>query len=194
MSKSKKIGNKGEMKVASVLSCLPSSNFRLYNNVMLKTGRGTTQIDHLLISDRGIFVIETKAHKGVVFGNANLKYWTQCLYGKGGVIRKYKYYSPYWQNRSHLKSVMQHLRTNWVCGIICFTSDNVNLSSVNCESVTKIENLYNLICSIYNGLSFADYNFYDMCQRLERENIQSAYYDRKHVSYVKSLSSNRGGG
>lgn len=188
MNNSKKIGNDGERQVASVLSCLPSSNFKLYNNVMFKTRRGTTQIDHILVSDKCIFVIETKAHKGMIFGDANSKYWTQCLYGKGRVINKYKFYSPYWQNKSHLKNVIYHLKTGWVCGIVCFTSDSVDLSHVNCESVTKIEYLYNLVCNIYNRLSFADYNFYEVCQRLEKENIQSAYYDRKHVNYVKSLS------
>lgn len=79
MSSSKRVGNDGEKKVADILSRLPSSNFKLYNNVMLKTKSGTTQIDHILVTDRGIFIVETKAIKGMIFGDARSKYWTQCL-------------------------------------------------------------------------------------------------------------------
>ena len=43
MNNSKKIGNEGERQVANVLSCLPVSNFKLYNNVMFKTKRGTRE-------------------------------------------------------------------------------------------------------------------------------------------------------
>ena len=92
MKSAKKIGNDGEKKVETALSTLPKDNFRLFNNVLIKTKGGTTQIDHLLVSTRGVFVIETKAHKGKIFGNATSKYWTQCLFGKGKVVNKYSFY------------------------------------------------------------------------------------------------------
>lgn len=188
MSSSKRIGNDGEKKVADILSRLPSSNFKLYNNVMLKTKSGTTQIDHILVTDRGIFIIETKAIKGMIFGDAHSKYWTQCLYGKGKSIMKHSFYNPYWQNRGHIKNLIYHLKTTWVCGVVCFTSDNVDLSHVDCSCITKLNCLYNVICRIYQNSPPADYNLYEMCKRLESVNIQSTYYDRKHVDYVKSLS------
>ena len=43
MNNSKKIGNEGERQVANVLSYFPISDFKLYNNVMFKTRRGTRE-------------------------------------------------------------------------------------------------------------------------------------------------------
>lgn len=192
MNNSKKIGNAGERQVASQLITLPSDNFRLFNNVMLKTSGGTTQIDHLLITSRGIFVIETKAHKGKIFGDFNSKYWTQCLYGKHKTINKFSFYSPYKQNQGHIRNVIKSLNTCSVCGIICFTSEDVDLSSVSCESVVHISLLYQVVCNIFMDAGRADYIFEDMCNKVSKLNIQSSYFDKKHVNYVKRLSKERG--
>lgn len=188
MENSKKIGNEGERLVSQVLSKLPASNFKLYNNVMFKHKSYTTQIDHLLVSTRGIFIIETKAHKGMIFGDTHSKYWTQCLYGKGGQINKYKFYSPYLQNIAHYNSAYYQLNEREISCIICFTSDSVDLSNVNCGFVTHISNLYNIIVSTFNNSPTVDYNFYDMCKKVERLNVQSSYYDRKHIKYVNKLN------
>lgn len=184
----KKIGNQGEALVSSVLSQFPSSNFRLFNNVMFRTKGGTTQIDHLLVSDRGIFVIETKVRKGWIVGQSDWKYWTQNLYYRGVLKNSYKFYSPYLQNRGHLKSVMETLQTRSICGVVCFVGDSLNLTYVNCESVTHIKYLSQLVWSVYYSAPQADYNFYEMCRKVSEMNIQSAYFDRKHVQYVKDLT------
>lgn len=65
-------GNEAEKGVADILYSLGSA-YNVFNNVMLKTGKGTTQIDHVVISRYGIFVIETKSHKGTIFGDCNSK-------------------------------------------------------------------------------------------------------------------------
>ena len=69
-----------------------------------------------------------------------------------------------------------------------FNSENVNLSSVVCESVTSISCLYKVIYNIFVNSPIADYNFNEMCKRIESLNIQNSYQDRKHVKYVESLS------
>lgn len=38
------------------------------NNITLPTVNGTTQIDHVIVSQYGMFVIETKNMKGWIFG------------------------------------------------------------------------------------------------------------------------------
>lgn len=53
------------------------------NNVTLPKNNGmTTQIDHIIVSVFGIFVIETKNYKGWIFGNEKQEKWTQVI--KGG--------------------------------------------------------------------------------------------------------------
>lgn len=52
-------GRLGESKVSNILKRL-SDEYFVINDLLLKTSRGTTQIDHVVISKYGIFVIETK--------------------------------------------------------------------------------------------------------------------------------------
>ena len=52
-------GRLGESKVSNILKRL-SDEYFVINDLLLKTSRGTTQIDHVVISKYGIFVIETR--------------------------------------------------------------------------------------------------------------------------------------
>ena len=53
-------GYLGEKAVVAALSGLPEGQYKILNDVMLQTEHGTTQIDHIVVSVYGIFVIETK--------------------------------------------------------------------------------------------------------------------------------------
>ena len=51
----------GEFQVNLLLKLfLPKDTYHLLKNVTLPTDDGTTQIDHVLVSKYGVFVIETK--------------------------------------------------------------------------------------------------------------------------------------
>jgi len=82
------------------MSSFPSNTFHLLNNVTLPIANGTTQIDHVLVSTRGIFVIETKHYSGWIFGSANSRNWTQVIYKV-----KNSFQNPLRQNHLHLKTV-----------------------------------------------------------------------------------------
>lgn len=58
---------------------LPRDEYTIYWNVTLPTPDGTTQIDHIVVSPYGIFVIETKAYGGWIFGDRRQKQWTQTF-------------------------------------------------------------------------------------------------------------------
>lgn len=73
MSSPKNIGKFGETRVAIRLDLFPKGYITI-NDVLLPTKRGTTQIDHLVISQYGIFVIETKNYKGWISGHENSEY------------------------------------------------------------------------------------------------------------------------
>lgn len=93
--------NLGERLVRNALiASFPSNNFHLLSNVTLPIANGTTQIDHVLVSTRGIFIIETKHYSGWIFGNANSPNWTQVLYKI-----KNSFQNPLRQNHLHLKTV-----------------------------------------------------------------------------------------
>jgi hypothetical protein len=62
------LGIIGEKSVASFLSALDSKKYLLINDLMIKNEVRTSQIDHVVISNYGIFVIETKNYEGWIMG------------------------------------------------------------------------------------------------------------------------------
>ena len=56
---------------------LDKEKYQLIKNVTLPTEDGSTQIDHIIVSEFGVFVVETKNMKGWIFGGPNQKTWTQ---------------------------------------------------------------------------------------------------------------------
>lgn len=81
-----------------------SPNFHLLNNVTIPFQDGTTQIDQILVSTRGIFVIEVKHYSGWIFGNENSSQWTQTIYRINN-----KFQNPIHQNFRHVKAIQQLL-------------------------------------------------------------------------------------
>ena len=87
----------GEYGVARKLRRLNKNDYKVYNDIYLKNKWISKQIDHLIISIYGVFVIETKNYKGWIFGNESSKYWTQTLFNK-----KFEIYNPIIQSWSHI--------------------------------------------------------------------------------------------
>ena len=78
--------------------------YRSINNVTIPTSNGTTQIDHVIVSRYGIFVIEAKNMKGWIFGDEKSPKWTQSLMGQ-----KYRFQNPLHQNFRHTKALSEFL-------------------------------------------------------------------------------------
>lgn len=97
-------GKFGEMRVAAKLSRLPGQEYKVINDLMLQSGGHSTQIDHIVISVYGIFVIETKNYKGWIYGGENSEFWTQNIYGHKSQLR-----NPLWQNQGHIKAIIRLL-------------------------------------------------------------------------------------
>jgi hypothetical protein len=60
----------GELQVRTVARLmLDRETYQALHNVTLRTRDGTTQIDHVIVSPYGVFVIETKNMRGWIFGS-----------------------------------------------------------------------------------------------------------------------------
>ncbi|MCK9186908.1 NERD domain-containing protein [Candidatus Gracilibacteria bacterium] len=96
------IGRSGEKFVSRKLHHLDPTHYRILNDLMLPSdgNSSATQIDHVVVSNFGIFCIETKAYKGWIFGNANQEHWTQVIFRF-----KDRFYNPLRQNFAHVKAV-----------------------------------------------------------------------------------------
>jgi len=96
-------GENGERYMSRELHKLDPHHYTTINNMCLPSSGNTeiTQIDHIVISTYGIFIIETKSHRGYIFGSAKGKYWTQVL----GYHNKYQLYNPIRQNYAHERAL-----------------------------------------------------------------------------------------
>jgi len=105
---------------------LDSEIYMRFHNIIIPTSNGTTQVDHILISCFGIFVVETKNIDGWIFGNEKSKIWTQSLYGK-----KFKFQNPLHQNYRHTKAVAQFLNVDErkIHSVIFFIGENTKLKT-----------------------------------------------------------------
>lgn len=95
----------GEASVRLYLNRLDKEKYKVFNDVLIPLpNRKTSQIDHVVVSPYGIFVIETKNYKGWIYGDSKRKYWTQVIYK-----HKEKLYNPIWQNYGHIKALQEYL-------------------------------------------------------------------------------------
>ena len=97
--------NSGEELVSRLLlSHFRVPDYHLMNHVTLRMEDGTTQVDHILVSRFGVFVIETKDYSGWIFANASDATWTNVRYR-----RKYTFQNPIHQNFRHVLAVQNLL-------------------------------------------------------------------------------------
>jgi len=96
----------GERQIRLNLRRLDPQRYQCFHDLYLPRpdGQGTTQIDHVVVSPNGIFVIETKNYSGWIFGSENGKEWTQQIYRK-----KSRFRNPLHQNALHLRALATHL-------------------------------------------------------------------------------------
>lgn len=96
----------GEMVLNSLLKAkLDRTKYRILHNIMLPTDDGaTTQIDHIVVSEWGIFVVETKTYSGWVFGDVRSPQWTVSHFK-----RKDRFQNPLRQNYKHIATLSECL-------------------------------------------------------------------------------------
>jgi len=116
--------NLGEARLSrAVTRRFAPPDYYLLNHSTLRVKRGTTQIDHILVSRFGVFVIETKDYKGWIFANPADSHWTQVLYKV-----KFRFQNPIRQNYKHVcavRELLDFLPSDAVRPVVVFTGDAV---------------------------------------------------------------------
>ena len=106
------LANAGELRVRSVLT-RRYPDWPLLNDVLLPSGGGTAQIDHILVSPGGVFVIETKDMNGWIFASPGQQRWTQTfMAGRwsrmvGIKSKQFSFYNPLLQNEGHARALVK---------------------------------------------------------------------------------------
>ena len=210
LSSPKNIGKLGEKRVAMKLDWLPKEYVTL-NDILLPTYYGTTQIDHIVVSPYGIFVIETKNYKGWIFGHENSEEWKQSLLGKKGVwgcsSEQHKFRNPIRQNAAHaraVKAILKDVGDFAIIPIVVFSnSADLKITTPNhivinwCNLRSAIES-YRYKCisqedvqTIVNKISSADI-ITEGSREAHANNIREAQ-DKKHNAIANGVCPKCGG-
>lgn len=92
-------GEIGEYKIDIQLSQFPKE-YKSISDLLIKNSKaksGYSQIDHVVITPYGVFVIETKNYQGTVYGGKERKTWS--------VNGKYNMMNPFIQNYGHIQAL-----------------------------------------------------------------------------------------
>jgi restriction system protein len=162
---------------------LDSRVYRRFHDVIIPSKNGTAQIDHILVSPYGLFIVETKNKKGWIFGSEDQPKWTQSIYGK-----KYSFQNPLRQTFRQKKVLSEYLdlpETN-IHTVIYFVGE--------CEFKTRLpNNVLNSRLGKYirrfksRILSVEEVD--RIAGRLERHVAESSLTSRDHVRSLRERHS-----
>jgi hypothetical protein len=176
-------GALGESRVGRRLRRLPDEEFAVISDLMIQTSAGTRQIDHLVISRSGIFVIETKNFSGWIHGNENSEYWAQTIYRA-----RTKFRNPVKQNWAHvyaLKEVLSDLKRIVYHPIVVFVG---TAKLKNVYSRTPVIYDHELLRTILDASGETNLTVDQVRQIVHRLNeacIQDRHVKREHVRRVQ---------
>jgi hypothetical protein len=177
-----KFGYDGEKQVTETLTSTLSDDYHLINDVILPPYyRGN--IDHIILSPRGIFAVETKNHSGKItcYGDE----WLIQYRGKnkGGTEREFNFTfgSPSVQARNNafrIKKVIESIeplttKKIWVQGIVVLSNNNSELipnELPDSVEVKKINELPNYLKNYSKGKQLS----FEEMELIEKEILQQA--------------------
>lgn len=180
--KRKKI-NPGEKEVKDILSRI--KGYKLLNDIMIKSNNGTSQIDHILIGKKGIFVIETKDYSGMIYGDEYSREWTQVINSK-----KNKFYNPIRQNYGHIKTLEKYIdRKNIFISIIVFTNKSTLKKIETDTPVIQVKKLKRFIRKYKSNNMLTKEEIDNMYNLIKKNNINSNRERKKHVKRISRIIS-----
>lgn len=121
-------------------------------NVYIPKDNGeTSEIDVMYITQKGIFVFESKNYSGWIFGDERGQYWTVMLPNR----QKNRFYNPIKQNRTHIKWLQKYVGADVPLFSIIVFSERCELKKVELEStdvkVIKRDRTYAAVRDIWDS-------------------------------------------
>ena len=168
---------------------LDPQEYRILNDVTLPTpDGGTTQIDHVVLSRYGLFVIETKNMSGWIFGESSQPYWTQVIFRW-----RSKFRNPLRQNHKHVKTIQNllTLKSSQIHNVVAFVG--------SAEPQTRMPE--NVVWGKSSLAGYIKFNRYVVLDEQHRDELVSKllefrlrpgfWTDRQHIRNVqRQLSGN----
>jgi predicted RNA-binding Zn-ribbon protein involved in translation (DUF1610 family) len=167
---------------------LDKEKYHLIKNITLPTEDGSTQIDHVIVSRYGIFVVETKNMKGWIFGSPNQKTWTQKIYKHSS-----KFQNPLHQNYKHTKTLESLLGLNedQIFSVIVFVGDSTFKTEMP-ENVTYGRGYIRFIKSKVQPV-LTELEVKEITSKIEIGRLTPSFKtNREHVKHVKTIVEKKG--
>lgn len=181
-------GWRGERAVKnSIRRKLDAQVYVALHDITLPTPDGSTQIDHLIFSPYGLFVLETKNYQGWIFGSERQSHWTQQIYRK-----RSKFQNPLRQNYKHIRTLQELLgiSAEQLHSVIAFVGD-CEFKTEMPPHVTRGEGFVAYIQS-FTQTVWSPQEVRRLLNRLEEVRLQPGRAtNRKHAAHVRQLQSQR---
>ncbi|WP_237982361.1 nuclease-related domain-containing protein [Bacillus thuringiensis] len=178
-------GKAGEKLVKRILSKLEPQSYHVLHNVTVYTEYGdTTQIDHIVIAETGVFVIETKNYEGWIYGNEKAARWTQGIFRK-----KHSFQNPFRQNFKHMKAIEWVMEEQLPCISIAAFHPKCSLKRVHVHSKDKHVLYYNDLqkcIESYTDVQLTNDKGQHIYQTILRANIMDKDIEKKHEKYLQN--------
>lgn len=174
----------GETIVKMKLSSLDREKYAVINNLVLENPSGntySTQIDHLVISTYGIFSIETKNYKGLIYGSEYGKRWIQNIHGI-----KNDFMNPVLQNYAHIQAVKSILRKYYpnikYFSIVAFSPDAKIKVKANASIICKISQVSRKIKELSDKEILNPNDLKKVIELIEKNKLNIS--DREHARNI----------
>ena len=172
-------GDYGELRVSHLLSQLPDE-YHVFNDVYLEIKGRSSQIDHVVISQYGVFIIETKNYSGAVYGSEKAEKWTQYLNGE-----RYDFRNPIKQNQSHAWAIKDtlHITPSSIIPMVVF----LNGADLHCNTNSAVLYTGQLLNYILNHktVAFTADGVDRLSQRLSENIVSDPERKQKHIHSVR---------
>lgn len=183
------IGAEGERRVNSTLRRnLDEQDYVLLEDLTLPTSHGTTQVDHIVLSRFGVFVVETKNMSGWIFGGESQARWTQ-------VMRRHKsqFQNPLRQNYHHVNVVQDLLgiKLGQLENLVAFVGTAEPKTAMPPNVFWSRRDLLSYISSRRTVL-FTDREVRDFAHKLRSSALEATKETRRaHVQHVQEKATRK---
>ncbi len=158
-------GLEGENMTERLLERLPDS-YTVFKNAHITYDGKMSEVDNIVVGKGGVFIIESKNHRGRIVGNMTDTNWEQTKIGRGGTPYTKTFYSPVRQISTHIYRLAHYLRENgadvYVNGIVYFSNPEAEvvkygyLDDIAVYSFYEQRDMLSFITKNFNDISDKD--------------------------------------
>lgn len=181
-------GDIGEQKVSHMLNEIADQySGHVYSKYIFEYEQGSSsEIDHILVTIGGVFIVETKSNKGTVVGTKEDENWN-CIKEKYPEYKSLD--NPLQQNQGHIKHLRRMFKKNppHMTSVIIFPE--ANLSCLDIPNVYSMESakefIEDCIRKSIHKKQYSKYFVKRICEQLDEIIKEHGITEQKHLENIR---------